>query len=62
MNSYQEEYIFWINKVIDNIEYNLEKVLSLEDLAGVANFSPFHFHRIFSAFMLDYQMYDLLSR
>jgi AraC family transcriptional regulator len=38
-----------INCVIDYIAANLDKDLSLEELAGVAHFSPFHFHRIFSA-------------
>ncbi len=50
MNRYQKEYIFRINKVIDYIEKNLDKTLFLEELARVANFSPYHFHRIFSAF------------
>lgn len=49
-NSYQKEYIYRINKVIDYIDSNLDKSLSLEKLANVANFSPLHFHRIFVAF------------
>jgi AraC family transcriptional regulator len=49
-NQYQKEYIFRINKVIDHIDSNLDKTLNLETLAEVANFSPFHFHRIFTAF------------
>ncbi|MCK5029357.1 MAG: AraC family transcriptional regulator [Bacteroidales bacterium] len=49
-NSYQKEYIFRINKVIDYIDSNLDKSLNLETLANVANFSPFHFHRIFATF------------
>lgn len=51
MNKYQKEYIHRINKVIDYIEQNLDSELSLERLADVALFSPYHFHRIFSAFM-----------
>ncbi|WP_320053670.1 AraC family transcriptional regulator [uncultured Acetobacteroides sp.] len=50
MNKYQKEYIYRINRVIDYIEANINKELSLERLSDVANFSPFHFHRIFSAF------------
>ncbi|MFP4059004.1 MAG: AraC family transcriptional regulator [Bacteroidota bacterium] len=50
MNRYQKEYIHRINRVIDFIEQNLDKDLSVATLAGVANFSPFHFHRLFSAF------------
>lgn len=45
----REEYISRINRVIDFIEKNLENELQLEQLAGVANFSSFHFHRIFSS-------------
>ena len=51
MNKYQKEYIYRINRVVDYIEANLDKELSLEVLAEVALFSPFHFHRIFSAFV-----------
>ena len=49
-NRYQKEYIFRINKVVDFIDANIDKQLSLETIAEVANFSPFHFHRIFTAF------------
>jgi len=51
MNKYQKEYIHRINRVIDYIEKNLDQDLGLEKLSEVAHFSPFHFHRIFSAFM-----------
>lgn len=47
--SLREEYTARINQVIDYIEANISKDLSLKELAAVANFSPFHFHRIFSA-------------
>ncbi len=50
MNRYQKEYINRINRVWDYVEANLDKDLSLEVLAEVALFSPFHFHRIFYAF------------
>ena len=45
----REEYTSRINRVIDYIEKNIDKDLSLEGLAKVAIFSPFHFHRIFRA-------------
>ena len=45
----RDEYIFRVNRVIDYIETNIDKDLSLEDLARIANFSQFHFHRIFRA-------------
>jgi AraC family transcriptional regulator len=48
-NFLREEYTARINRVIDYIEANIGKDLSLAELAGVAHFSPFHFHRIFSA-------------
>ncbi len=41
--SYQER----INRVLVHIEQRLDEPLPLEELAGVAAFSPFHFHRIF---------------
>jgi AraC family transcriptional regulator len=43
------EYRSRINRVIDYIEANIGSELSLKELAGVAHFSPFHFHRIFGA-------------
>jgi AraC family transcriptional regulator len=45
----RQEYMARINRVIDHIDLNLDHSLKLESLAGVANFSPFHFHRIFKA-------------
>jgi AraC family transcriptional regulator len=45
----REEYVARINRVIDYIELNIEKDLTLETLADVACFSRFHFHRIFGA-------------
>lgn len=38
-----------IQKVIDRINADLSEALTLEALAAEAGFSPFHFHRIFSA-------------
>jgi len=40
-----------INQVIDYLNDNLDRPVSLEELASVAFFSPFHFHRIFVAMM-----------
>lgn len=45
----RDEYTARINRVIDYIEHHLEDALTLETLASVACFSPYHFHRIFSA-------------
>ncbi len=44
---YIKEYVSRINKVLDFIEHNLITELNLETLASTANFSKFHFHRIF---------------
>jgi len=45
----RESYTGRVNAVIDYVEANVGRELSLEELAGVAHFSPFHFHRIFRA-------------
>ncbi len=42
-----EEHIKRIRKVLNFIEENLDNELSLENLAEIGNYSPFHFHRIF---------------
>ncbi len=43
------EYTQRINRVIDYLHANLDRQVKLKDLAKVACFSEFHFHRIFSA-------------
>ena len=43
------EYEKRVNRVIDHILRHLSEELSLSGLAGVAAFSPFHFHRVFKA-------------
>jgi AraC family transcriptional regulator len=45
----RREYEQRVNRVIDHIRAHLGDDLSLEALARVAAFSPFHFHRIFRA-------------
>lgn len=45
----REEYISRINKVQDYIEANIGDELPLAVLSNVANFSQYHFHRIFCA-------------
>ncbi len=42
-----EEHIKRIRKVLNFIEENLDNELSLENVAEIGNYSPFHFHRIF---------------
>jgi AraC family transcriptional regulator len=43
------EYTQRIDRVIDYLRENLDRQVKLKDLAKVACFSEFHFHRIFSA-------------
>jgi len=43
----RQEYVRRINRVLDYVRENLAGDLRLEKLARVANFSPYHFHRIF---------------
>ena len=45
------EYQSHIHAVLVYIQANLDEPLRLEVLAAIAGFSPFHFHRIFSAFV-----------
>ncbi len=47
MNS---DYIESIYKVVDYIHKNTNKNLTVKELADIAGFSQFHFHRIFSAY------------
>ncbi len=42
-------YMARVNRVVDHIERHLHEPLKLHDLAKLANFSPYHFHRIFAA-------------
>jgi AraC family transcriptional regulator len=45
----RDEYLTRIHRVQDHIERHLVEELRLEELARVACFSPFHFHRIYAA-------------
>ena len=47
MTQTRREYIKRINIVLDYIEKNLDAELSLEILAKIANYSSYHFHRVF---------------
>jgi len=50
LNTNQEnDYVQSINRVMNYIEENLGKELTLPDLAAVSGFSQYHFHRIFTA-------------
>jgi AraC family transcriptional regulator len=45
----QKEYALRLNAALDYIDRNIADDISLGKLAAVACFSPYHFHRIFSA-------------
>jgi AraC family transcriptional regulator len=48
---FRSEYASRMHRVLEHIDRHLDKALDLDTLAGVANFSAFHFHRLFSAWM-----------
>ena len=45
------DYVDRVNRAVDYVTRDLSRPLRLEDVAGAACFSPFHFHRIFQAVM-----------
>lgn len=45
------EYQARMHRVLAHIDTHLDEPLDLATLAGVAHFSPFHFLRLFSAWM-----------
>ena len=49
--STRREYAARMNRVVDHIQSHLNEPLELERVAAIACFSPFHFHRLFSAWM-----------
>src|SRR5215475_13444497 len=49
--STRNEYAARMNRVVDHIQSHLSEPLDLERIAAIACFSPFHFHRLFCAWM-----------
>jgi AraC family transcriptional regulator len=49
--STRREYAARMNRVVDYIQEHLAEPLDLEQLAAIACFSSFHFHRLFRAWM-----------
>uniref|UniRef100_UPI00046A94D8 helix-turn-helix domain-containing protein n=1 Tax=Pseudomonas sp. PH1b TaxID=1397282 RepID=UPI00046A94D8 len=45
------EYTLRMSRVLEHIDQHLDQPLELADLARVAHFSPYHFHRLFSAWV-----------
>lgn len=46
-----QDYHERMNRVLDHIRRHLDEPLNLDRLAAIACFSPFHFHRIFAAYI-----------
>ena len=61
MYNIRQEYIKRINDVLDFIEKNLDADLSLSSLSPKSHYSPFHFHRIFSA-IIGETLNDYINR
>ena len=57
----QNTHMLRIVKVLNYIQNNLDKELTLDELANEACFSPYHFHRIFSG-MLGESVKELIRR
>lgn len=51
MRDTRSEYAARMHRVLEHIDRHLDQPLELDTLAAVANFSAFHFHRLFSAWM-----------
>ncbi|WP_234367852.1 AraC family transcriptional regulator [Parabacteroides pacaensis] len=55
------EYRSRINRVMDYIDQHLDQPLELKAIADIANFSPFHFHRVFT-FLIGETPIDYIQR
>jgi AraC family transcriptional regulator len=55
------DYVARVNRAIDHVTRNLAQPLKLDEVAKVAAFSPFHFHRIFRA-MVGETLHDFVKR
>jgi AraC-like DNA-binding protein len=49
LSAHRREYERRVYRVMDYVQAHLDEDLTLEKLAGVAAFSPFHFHRVFAS-------------
>ena len=59
--AFRREYAARIHRAQDFIEKNLGASLQLEAIAGAAHFSPFHFHRLYTA-MTGETLYQFIQR
>ena len=60
-NNPRSEYLARIHRAQDYIERHLSEDLTLELVARAAHFSPFHFHRVFSA-VVNETLYQFILR
>jgi AraC family transcriptional regulator len=60
-NPHRSEYLRRIHCAQDHIEQHLAEPLPLEEIARVAHFSPYHFHRIYSSLMGE-TLYQFILR
>jgi len=60
-DSRRAEYAARFNRVVDHIQAHLGQAMDLETLAGVACFSPYHFHRLFHGWMGE-TIHDFIFR
>ena len=60
-NPRRAEYAARFNRVVDHIQAHLAEAMTLETLAGVACFSPCHFHRLFHGWMGE-TIHDFIAR
>src|SRR5262245_52895255 len=58
--SYQA-YVERVNRAIDHVVAHLDQPLDLRQIAAVAGFSPFHFHRVFRS-VLGESLADFTKR
>lgn len=52
---------YCLDRALSHIEAHLRDTISLEDLADAANYSPWHFHRLFTAY-IGYGVGDYVRR
>lgn len=56
-----DDYVARVNRAIDHVTRHLAEPLRLDDVAKIACFSPFHFHRVFRSVMGE-TLHDFISR
>lgn len=57
----RKEYQSRLNKVLDYIDKHLSEELTLEKLAAIANFSAYHFHRLFKS-LIGENLFQFIQR